>query len=406
MDAIQNEPPAHAPAEQLPSRWLEPIARPKTYRIVMLPGDGIGPEVMEAALRVVHAAAGPVSGLTMEFIEREAGAELHRQTGVALPPAVLDDCLAADAVLLAAIGLPDVRNPDGTEVQPEAMVGLRRALGLFAAVRPIRLFPGVTSPLRATEQGIDLVIVRENLEGLFASFGRGTVKDNTTATDTIVVTRAGTERVVDFAFRLACRRQGRPLDGRRSVTCVDKANVFRSYALFRRVFFDVAGRYPQIAAEAAYVDAMSLHLVQCPSHFDVLVMENQFGDILSDLGAAIVGGLGLAPSAEIGERHGLFQPSHGTAPQLAGRNLANPLAMILSAGLMLEWLADRHDDPLARRGTPDLRRRRARLGRPALPAGRSGRPHRHARRGPGRRRSARSVRPLFAPVGWRGPLVC
>jgi 3-isopropylmalate dehydrogenase len=348
VDAIRNESPTLAPAEQSPARWQEPIARPKAYRIVTLPGDGIGPEVMEAALRVVHAAIGPAAGLSIEFAKREAGAELHRQTGVALPPAVLDDCLAADAVLLAAIGLPEVRNPDGTEVQPEVMVGLRRALGLFAAVRPIRLFPGVTSPLRATEQGIDLVIVRENLEGLFASFGRGTDDGGAQATDTIVVTRAGTERVVDFAFRLAGRRQGRPLDGRRTVTCVDKANVFRSYALFRRVFFDVASRYPEITAEAAYVDAMSYHLVQCPSHFDVLVMENQFGDILSDLGAAIVGGLGLAPSAEIGERHGLFQPSHGTAPQLAGRNLANPLAMILSAGLMFEWLADRHDDPLAR----------------------------------------------------------
>ena len=120
------------------------------------------------------------------------------------------------------------------------------------------------------------------------------------ATDTLVITRAGTERVVEFAFQLARRRSGRPLDGRRSVTCVDKANVFRSFAFFRRVFFEVAARYADIAADAAYVDAMSLYLVQCPSQFDVLVMENQFGDILSDLGAGIVGGLGLAPSAEIG----------------------------------------------------------------------------------------------------------
>ncbi|MCI0357483.1 MAG: isocitrate/isopropylmalate family dehydrogenase, partial [Planctomycetaceae bacterium] len=188
---------------------------------------------------------------------------------------------------------------------------------------------------------------RENLEGLFASFGRGTLAQDA-ATDTIVVTRAATERIVDFAFGLARRRQGRPLDGRRSVTCVDKANVFRSYALFRRVFLEVAIRYPEITAQTAYVDAMSLHLVQRPSEFDVLVMENQFGDILSDLGAAIVGGLGLAPSAEVGERHGLFQPSHGTAPQLAGKNVANPLAVILSAAMMFDWLGDRHDDPRAR----------------------------------------------------------
>ena len=348
MDALPNETPVFKVAEPTASSGLDVVSLPKTYRIVTLKGDGIGPEVMDAAMCVVRAAATQIASLSINLVEREAGAETHRRTGVALPQAVLDDCLAADAVLLSAIGLPEVRNPDGTEVQPEVMVGLRRALGLFAAVRPIRLYPGVSSPLRLTERGIDLVIVRENLEGLFASFGRGKVEGDASATDTIVVTRAGTERIVDFAFRLACRRHGRPLDGRRSVTCVDKANVFRSFALFRRVFFEVASHYPQVTAEAAYVDAMSLHLVQCPSHFDVLVMENQFGDILSDLGAAIVGGLGLAPSAEIGQRHGLFQPSHGTAPQLAGKNVANPLAMILSAAMMFEWFADRHDDPRAR----------------------------------------------------------
>jgi 3-isopropylmalate dehydrogenase len=163
----------------------------------------------------------------------------------------------------------------------------------------------------------------------------------------IVMTREGVRRIVDFAFGLARRRNGRPLDGRKMVTCVDKANVFRSFAFFRKVFFEVAAAYPDIAAEAAYVDAMSLYLVQNPSAFDVLVMENQFGDILSDLGAAIVGGLGLAPSAEIGDEHALFQPSHGTAPQLAGKNVANPLAMILSAAMMLDWLGERHGDAAA-----------------------------------------------------------
>jgi 3-isopropylmalate dehydrogenase len=167
------------------------------------------------------------------------------------------------------------------------------------------------------------------------------------ATDTIVMTRSGVERIAEFAFRLSTRRNGRPVDGQKVVTCVDKANVFRSYAFFRKVFFEVAARHPTIRAEAAYVDAMSLYMVQSPSDYDVLVMENEFGDILSDLGAALVGGLGLGPSAEIGDDHALFQPSHGTAPQLAGRDLANPLAMILSSALMLDWLGDRHDDPTA-----------------------------------------------------------
>jgi 3-isopropylmalate dehydrogenase len=318
-----------------------------TYRISALPGDGIGPEVLDAALAVLQHVVRGTPGLTLNITPHEAGAKHYRQHGETMPARVLEECLAADAVLLAAIGLPDVRCPDGTEVQPVMMMGLRRALNLYAAVRPVKLYPGVTGPLRTAEAGIDLVIIRENLEGLFASFGGGCLLNDEVATDTIVITRAGTQRVVDFAFRLARRRRGRPIDGRKSVTCVDKANVFRSFAFFRKVFFEVAAQYPDIVAEAAYVDAMSLYLVQNPSAYDVLVMENQFGDILSDLGAGIVGGLGLGPSAEIGDRHALFQPSHGTAPQLAGQNVANPLAMILSSGMMLEWLSERHQDQAA-----------------------------------------------------------
>ena len=167
------------------------------------------------------------------------------------------------------------------------------------------------------------------------------------ATDTMVITRKGTTQVVEQAFRLAARRNGRPKDGKKKVTCVDKANVFRSLALFRKVFFDVAEQHPDIEADAVYVDAMSYYMVQNPWDFDVLVMENQFGDILSDLGAGIVGGLGLGPSAELGENHGLFQPSHGTAPTIAGKNVANPIATILSASMMLDWLGDKNGDDTA-----------------------------------------------------------
>jgi len=319
----------------------------RCYRVAILPGDGIGPEVMQATLHVLEAVMALSPGLKLLPTLHEAGAGLFRKTGSTLPDAVLQDCLDADAVLLAAIGLPDVRHPDGTEVQPDMMVTLRRAMGLYAGVRPVRLYTGVRSPITTGDAGIDFVIIRENLEGLFASFGKGSVTDDEVATDTIVVSREGTKRVCEYAFRLATRRAGRPLDGRRVVTCVDKANVFRSFAFFRKIFFEVAAGHPEIHAEAVYVDAMSLHMVQNPSAYDVLVMENQFGDILSDLGGAIVGGLGLAPSAEIGERHGLFQPSHGSAPQLAGRNVANPLAMILSAAMMLEWLAETHSDTAA-----------------------------------------------------------
>lgn len=318
----------------------------KTYKIAALPGDGIGPECLDATLQVLKCVENEF-GIRLDVQSYQAGAEHFRETGVALPDGVLQSCRESDAVLLAAIGLPDVRKADGTEVQPDMMMGLRRELGLYAAVRPVKLYPGVQSPLNTADAGIDMVILRENLEGLFASFGGGCQLNDQVATDTLVITREGTRRVVDFAFRLARQRRGRPSDGKRQVTCVDKANVFRSFAFFRKVFFDVAANYPDIEANTAYVDAMSLYMVTIPSQWDVLVMENQFGDILSDLGAAIVGGLGLGPSAEIGDQHALFQPSHGSAPQLAGKNVANPMATILSAAMMLDWLGERHRDAKA-----------------------------------------------------------
>lgn len=314
------------------------------YNIAALPGDGIGPECMAATEVVLKRLVDVTDGLDLNVTAYRAGAELYREVGETLPESVLSHCLAADAVLLSAIGLPDVRYPDGTEVQPTMMVGLRRALDVHSAVRPVKLYPGAPCALKDTGPGIDFIVIRENLEGLFASFGGGSKVGNEVATDTMVITRSGTTRVSDFAFRLAQRRQGRPSDGKKMVTCVDKANVFRSMAFFREVFMDVAANYPDIEHGATYVDAMSLYMVQNPWDFDVLVMENQFGDILSDLGAGLVGGLGLGPSAEIGEEHGLFQPSHGTAPQIAGKNVANPMATMLSAAMMLDWLGDKNDD--------------------------------------------------------------
>ena len=318
-----------------------------SYKIAALPGDGIGPEVLEATLRVIDSAVRRHDGIDLNLTSYEAGAAHYRETGVALPDDVLAACLDADAVLLAAIGLPDVRKPDGTEVQPDMMMGLRKAMGLYAAVRPCKLYPGVPSPLTHTEAGIDVVILRENLEGLFASYNGGCVVNDQLATDTIVITREGTQRIVEYAFQLSKRRSGRPIDGKKMVTCVDKANVFRSFAFFRKVFEEVAGSHPEIESNAAYVDAMSMYLVQNPEAWDVLVMENQFGDILSDLAAGIVGGLGMAPSSEVGDQHGLFQPSHGSAPDIAGQNKANPIATILSAVMMFDWLSAKHTDAAA-----------------------------------------------------------
>ena len=316
----------------------------RNYRIFVLPGDGIGPEVMREALKVLKGALPGSGGPRVEYNEHPLGAAYYNRTGEILSAELIEECKKSDAVLLAAIGMPDVRLPDGTEVQPHQVVGLRKALDLYAAGRPIKLYAGVPSVLRNVGPGIDLIVLRENTEGLFASFGGGSAAHDQAVADTMLITRKGTERVVEFAFRIAKRRNGRLIDGRRMVTCVDKANVFRSLAFFRKIFYEVAERHADIAAEACYIDAMSLYMVQAPWNYDVLVMENMFGDILSDLGAGLVGGLGLGPSAEIGARYALFQPSHGSAPQIAGLNVANPLATILSAAMMLDWLGERNGD--------------------------------------------------------------
>ncbi|MGH8708076.1 MAG: isocitrate/isopropylmalate dehydrogenase family protein, partial [Burkholderiales bacterium] len=210
----------------------------------------------------------------------------------------------------------------------------------YAGVRPARAIPGVPLPLAdARAKEIDLIVLRENTEGLFASRGKGVVEGDREARDTMVITRRGSERVHEFAFRLAQRRKARGRPGR--VTCVDKANVFVSMAFFRRIFEEVAARHPGIEARSHYVDATALDLVRRPWDFDVMVTENMFGDILSDQIAALVGGMGMAPSGDIGDEHGLFQPCHGTAPDIAGQGKANPTATFLSAAMMLDWLAER-----------------------------------------------------------------
>jgi 3-isopropylmalate dehydrogenase len=317
------------------------------YRIAVVPGDGIGHEVMGEALKVLSALEDDHLGFAFE--EVEAGAACYQRTGEDLPRETLEVCQAADAVLFGAAGLPDVRQPDGTEPAPQ--LTLRIVLDLYAGLRPIKLYPGVATPLRLADGGgIDYVLVRENTEGLYASRGAGVRVGGHVATDTLAVTRPGTLRICRRAFELAGRRRGAPQDGVRRVTCVDKANVLKSYAFFREIFDEVAGDFPEIQAEHAYVDATAMYLVQRPGRYDVVVTENMFGDILSDLGAATIGGLGMAPSGDVGDQYGLFQPAHGTAPDIAGKGLANPLAMVLSAALMLAWLGERDGDEGTLRG--------------------------------------------------------
>ena len=317
------------------------------YRIAEIGGDGIGPEVVTEAVRVLRAVE--AADLRFSFQRAEIGAGVYRRTGEDLPRDTVDLCRSVDAILFGAAGLPDVRHADGTELVPQ--VTLRMLLDLYAGMRPIKLYPGVPSPIKIPAgQAIDYVIFRENTEGLFASLGGGSKVGEELAVDTLVITRRGTERIVRRAFETCrTRARGAPADGVRRVTCVDKANVFRSYAFFRQVFQETARDFPDVCPDFAYVDAMSMYAIQSPWRYDVVVLENMFGDILSDLGAATVGGLGMAPSGDIGERYALFQPSHGTAPDIAGRDIANPMAAILSAAMMCRWLGQQHDDLAAGR---------------------------------------------------------
>ena len=295
-------------------------------KICVLAGDGIGPEVIDATIPILQKVA------QLEFETYPAGAQHYQKTGDALPEATFEAAKKADAILFGAMGWPSIRYPDGTEIAPQ--LDLRVRLELYAGVRPARAIPGIPLPLADPRaRGIDLVVVRESTEGLFASRGKGIVTENE-ARDTMVITRKGSERVHEFAFRLAKKR-------RRHITCVDKANVFASMAFFRRVFDEVAARHPDVRASHHYIDATALDLVRRPWDFDVLVTENMFGDIISDQTAALVGGMGMAPSGDIGDQHGLFQPCHGSAPDIAGQGKANPTACILSGAMMLDWLAER-----------------------------------------------------------------
>ncbi len=315
----------------------------QTFEIAVLPGDGIGIDVTREALRVLDAVAASLNGVAFVCTEYPAGAGEFVRHGNPLPAATLEACGNADAVLLGAMGLPDVRWPDGKEMTPQ--LDLRDRFQLYCGLRPIRLFHERDSPLKNLRAGeIDMMIVRESTEGLFSARLSHSDSEKGEVCDVMRITREGSERVCRAAFREAMKR-------RRICTLVDKANVLPSMVYFRSVFDEVAREFPEVEARHCYVDAAALYLVQRPGSFDVLVTENMFGDILSDLAAGLVGGMGMAPSADIGENCAVFQPSHGTAPDIAGQGIANPVAAILSMAMMLEWL----DDPRTRAAAARVR---------------------------------------------------
>jgi 3-isopropylmalate dehydrogenase len=308
------------------------------HRVAYLPGDGIGPEVCAVARRCVDA-AGTAFDFEVRWDEQLVGGSAIEAVGQALPPATLAACRAADAVLLGAVGGPRWDDPSAATRPEDALLGLRSELELFANLRPVVAHPALdaASPLRPeVRAGADILILRELTGGLYFGRPQGRSTDDgvESAVDTLRYTRPEIERIVELGFELAEGRRGR-------LTSVDKANVLASSRLWREVVDELAPRHPSVEVEHALVDSTAYLVLTQPTHYDVIVTENLFGDILSDEAAAIAGSLGLLASASLGSRgtpggrFGMYEPVHGSAPGIAGQGLANPLATVSSAALML-----------------------------------------------------------------------
>jgi 3-isopropylmalate dehydrogenase len=299
-------------------------------RILLLPGDGIGPEVVAGAQRVLAAVAVQF-GHQFHYTEAPIGAAALTQ---GLPPLPADTLLAArsaDAILLGAVGDPAFDREPAADRPETALLGIRRELGLYANLRPARVWRGLedAGPLkRDVLAGTDLLVVRELTGGLYYGEPRGLAQDGGSAHNTMRYSRREVERIARRGFDAARLRRGR-------LTSVDKANVLETSRLWRQVVSEVASDYPDVALDHMYVDACAMRIALAPSSFDVILTENLFGDILSDEAGAVVGSLGLLPSASLGQGPGLFEPVHGSAPDLAGRDLANPIGAIASAAMLL-----------------------------------------------------------------------
>ncbi len=299
-------------------------------KIAVLPGDGIGPEVTAQAVRVLDAVAERFD-LDLEYTYADVGAIAIERHGDPLPLSTLDVCLAADAILFGAIGDPKYDNDPTAPVRPEqGLLRLRKSLGLFANIRPVATFPGLEhlSPLREEKvRGVDLVIFRELTGGIY--FGEKG-KTETEAWDHCTYSVLEIERIARLAFEYARKRKGK-------LTLVDKANVLETSRLWRKVVTELAkSEFPDVPMDWMYVDNAAMQLIQNPAAFDVVLTENMFGDILSDEASVITGSLGMLPSASVGANTSLFEPIHGSYPQAAGKDIANPLAAILSAAMLLE----------------------------------------------------------------------
>jgi 3-isopropylmalate dehydrogenase len=302
------------------------------FKIAVLPGDGIGPEIIDQAVKTLNA-IGTKFNHSFHYEYALVGAAAIDRTGSPLPDETLAKCKASDAVLFGAIGDPKYDNDPSAKVRPEqGLLAMRRELGLYANVRPVTTFPSLLdkSPLkREILDGVDILMVRELTGGIYFGKPQGRSEDGKTAYDSCVYSKFEIERVVRLACDYALRRKGK-------VTVVDKANVLATSRLWRETSKEIAHDYPGMEMDFLFVDNAAMQLIQYPLRFDVIVTENMFGDILSDEASVITGSLGLLPSASIGSSTSVFEPIHGSYPQAAGKNIANPLGTILSAAMLLE----------------------------------------------------------------------
>jgi isocitrate/isopropylmalate dehydrogenase len=346
-----------------------PTAKKDRYDIVVLPGDGIGTEVAADAAALLELVA-KRCGFGISLQEIPCGGRYYLQDGHRdWPHGSEQRCLDADAILLGAVGWagpdsapvtmksssPQTAELDGKMAGWSPVIGNRIKLDLYANVRPVRCLPGTKHGIsgRFTEvwspQHVDMIIVRENTEGLYSGVGQLS-EDGTQAIDTRIITRQASQRVIRKAFELSrSRGRGAPIDGKKRVTCIVKNNVLYGCKLFYQVYREVAAQFPDVEQDLAIVDAFTMFVLTTPERFDVCVTTNMFGDIVTDLASVLQGGMGMAVGCNVGDHHGMFEPIHGSAPPLAGKDRANPMAMTLAAAAMLGWLGRRTvDDRLLR----------------------------------------------------------
>jgi len=318
------------------------------YNIAILAGDGIGPEIVEQAIKVLKA-VGKKFNHTFNFTEAIVGATAIDQVGDPFPEETFQLCMKSDAVLFGAIGDPKYDNDPKAKVRPEqGLLAMRKKLGLYANIRPVTTFPSLIhkSPLRRElVEGADFVVIRELTGGIY--FGdKGRSEDLNMAFDNCVYTRPEVERILELGFEYAAKRDKR-------LTVVDKANVLATSRLWREIAQEMAPKHPEIEVDYMFVDNAAMQIIQWPKKFDVMVTENMFGDILSDEASVITGSLGLLPSASVGIHTSVFEPIHGSYPQATGKDIANPLATVLSAAMLLELALDLTVEAAAIRGVAD-----------------------------------------------------